>query len=42
MSDILKSPDFQGKNSSGLRKLQSGQSNLFLTSFSSALVINHV
>lgn len=42
LSDILNCPGFQGKNSSGLRKLQSGQSNLFLTSFSSALVTRHV
>lgn len=42
LSDILKYPDFQGKNSSGVRKLKSGQSNLFLTSFSSASVIRLV
>lgn len=42
LSDILNHPDFQGKNSSGVRKLQSGQSNLFLTSFFSASVIRHV
>jgi len=42
LSDILNYPEFQGKNSSGVRKLQSGQSNLFLTSFSSASMIRCV
>lgn len=40
--DILNYPNFQSKISSGARNLQSGQSNLFLTSFSSASVIRHV
>lgn len=42
MSDVLNYTDFQVNGSSGIRKLQNGQSNRFLTSFSSATAISGI